>query len=214
MTEGTKTIEIVVADDHPVVRSGLRRVLEGQDDFDVVGEACDVQEAVRKVSAYKPELLLLDLMMPGGPSVDSIPEIHSKCEGTRILVLTMLSDLAYVRTALRAGAEGFILKEAPADALLGAVRKVAAGGTYVDPAVGARLAREPEVDSPPDGLSRREAEILGLVALGLTNQEIADKLFISVRTVEAHRTHIQQKMDFGTRAELVRYALDHGLTDA
>ena len=214
MTEGTKTIEIVVADDHPVVRSGLRRVLEGQDDFDVVGEACDVQEAVRKVSAYKPDLLLLDLMMPGGPSVDSIPEIHSKCEGTRILVLTMVSDLAYVRTALRAGADGFILKEAPTDALLGAVREVAIGGTYVDPAIGARLAREPEVEGPPDGLSRREAEILGLVALGLTNQEIADKLFISVRTVEAHRTHIQQKMDFGSRAELVRYALDHGLTEA
>jgi two-component system, NarL family, response regulator NreC len=213
VTEGTKTIEIVVADDHPVVRSGLRRVLEGQDDFDVVGEACDVQEAVRKVSAYKPDLLLLDLMMPGGPSVDSIPEIHSKCDATRILVLTMLSDLAYVRTALRAGAEGFILKEAPTDALLGAVREVAMGGTYVDPAIGARLARAPEVEGPPDGLSRREAEILGLVALGLTNQEIADKLFISVRTVEAHRTHIQQKMDFGTRAELVRYALDHGLTD-
>jgi two-component system, NarL family, response regulator NreC len=214
MTEGTKTIEIVVADDHPVVRSGLRRVLEEQGDFEVVGEACDVPEAVRKVSAFKPDLLLLDLMMPGGPSVDSIPKIHSKCDATRILVLTMLSDLAYVRTALRAGAEGFILKEAPADALLGAVREVAMGGTYVDPSIGARLAREPEDDSPPDGLSRREAEILGLVALGLTNQEIADKLFISVRTVEAHRTHIQQKMDFGSRAELVRYALDHGLTEA
>jgi two-component system, NarL family, response regulator NreC len=214
MTQGIKTIEIVVADDHPVVRSGLRRVLEEQDDFDVVGEAGDVQEAVRKVSAFKPDLLLLDLMMPGGPSADSIPEIHSKCEGTRILVLTMLSDLAYVRTALRAGADGFILKEARTDALLGAVREVAMGGTYVDPAIGARLAREPEDDGPPDGLSRREAEILGLVALGLTNQEIADKLFISVRTVEAHRTHIQQKMDFGSRAELVRYALDHGLTEA
>jgi two-component system, NarL family, response regulator NreC len=214
MTEETKTIEIVVADDHPVVRSGLRRVLEGQGDLDVVGEACDVQEAVRKVSAFKPDLLLLDLMMPGGPSADSIPEIHSKCEDTRILVLTMLSDLAYVRTALRAGADGFILKDAPTDALLGAVKEVAMGGTYVDPAIGARLAREPEEDGPPDGLSRREAEILGLVALGLTNQEIADKLFISVRTVEAHRTHIQQKMDFGSRAELVRYALDHGLTEA
>lgn len=213
MTEGIKTIEIVVADDHPVVRSGLRRVLEGQDDFDVVGEAGDVQEAVRKVTAFKPDLLLLDMMMPGGPSVDSIPEIHSKCEGTRVLVLTMISDLAYVRTALRAGADGFILKEAPTDSLLGAVREVATGGTYVDPAIGARLAREPEVEGPPDGLSRREAEILGLVALGLTNQEIADKLFISVRTVEAHRTHIQQKMDFGSRAELVRYALDHGLTE-
>jgi two-component system, NarL family, response regulator NreC len=213
MNEVAETLEVVVADDHPVVRSGLRRVLEEQADLDVVGEAADAEEVIRKVSAFKPDLLLLDLIMPGGPTVDSIPEIHRKSEGTRIIILTALSDLDRVRAALRVGANGFILKEAPTDTLLRAVREVAKGGTYVDPALGARLAREPEHEGPPDGLSRREAEILGLVALGLTNQEIADKLFISVRTVEAHRTHIQQKMDFGSRAELVRYALDHGLTD-
>jgi two-component system response regulator NreC len=214
MTEGTKTIEVVVADDHPVVRSGLRRVLEEQEDLDVVAEAGDLQEALRKVSAYKPDVLLLDLVMPGGPSVEAIPSVHTKSKDTRVVILTMLSDVADVRAALRAGANGFVLKEAPTGTVLEAVREVASGRTYVDPAVGARLAREPESEGPPDGLSHREAEVLGLVALGLTNQEIADKLFISVRTVEAHRTHIQNKMDFGSRAELVRYALDHGLTEA
>ncbi len=213
MTETTDAIEIVVADDHPVVRSGLRTVLEGQEDMEVVGDAADVQETMRKVNAFKPDVLLLDLMMPGGPTVDSIPELRSKSDRTQILVLTMQSDPVYARSALRFGASGLILKETPTDTLVDAVRRVAGGGTYVDPAVGARLAREPEFEGPPDGLSSREAEILGLVALGLTNQEIADKLFISVRTVEAHRTHIQQKMDFNSRAELVRYALDHGLTE-
>lgn len=213
MTETADAIEIVVADDHPVVRGGLRAVLEGQEDMEVVGEAGDVQEALRKVGAFKPDILLLDLIMPGGPTVDWIPELQSKSDRTRILVLTMQSDPVFARTALRLGASGLILKETPTDTLVDVVRRVAGGGTYVDPAVGARLAREPEFEGPPDGLSSREAQILGLVALGLTNQEIADKLFISVRTVEAHRTHIQQKMDFSSRAELVRYALDHRLTE-
>ena len=213
MTETADAIEIVVADDHPVVRGGLRAVLEGQEDMEVVGEAADVQEALRKVGAFKPDVLLLDLIMPGGPTVDSIPELQSKSDRTRILVLTMQSEPVFARTALRLGASGLILKETPTDTLVDVVRQVARGGTYVDPAVGARLAREPEFEGPPDGLSSREAQILGLVALGLTNQEIADKLFISVRTVEAHRTHIQQKMDFSSRAELVRYALDHQLAE-
>ena len=213
MTETAGAIEIVVADDHPVVRGGLRAVLEGQEDMEVVGEAGDVQEALRKVGAFKPDILLLDLIMPGGPTVDSIPELQSKSDRTRILVLTMQSDPVFARTALRHGASGLILKETPTDTLIDVVRQVARGGTYVDPTVGARLAREPEFEGPPDGLSSREAQILGLVALGLTNQEIADKLFISVRTVEAHRNHIQQKMDFNSRAELVRYALDHRLTE-
>jgi two-component system response regulator NreC len=213
MTETADAIEIVVADDHPVVRGGLRAVLERQEDMEVVGEAADVPETLRKVNAFKPDVLLLDLIMPGGPTVDSIPELHSRSDKTRILVLTMQSDPVFARAALRLGASGLILKETPTDTLVDVVRQVASGGTYVDPAVGARLAREPEFEGPPDGLSNREAQILGLVALGLTNQEIADKLFISVRTVEAHRTHIQQKMAFNSRAELVRYALDHGLSD-
>ncbi len=214
MNTVAKTLQVVVADDHPVVRTGLRRILEEQGDLDVVGEAADAAEVVRKVSAFKPDVLLLDLMMPGGPTVDSIPEIHRKSANTRIIFLTMLADLDQVRAALRVGANGFVLKETPTERLIEVIREVSRGGTYVDPVIGARLAREPESKGPPDGLSRREAEVLGLVALGLTNQEIADRLFISVRTVEAHRTHIQNKMTFGSRAELVRYALDHGLTEA
>ena len=213
MTDTTDAIEIVVADDHPVVRGGLRTALEGQEDMEVVGEAADVPETLRKVNAFKPDVLLLDLIMPGGPTVDAIPELRSRSDKTRILVLTMQSEPVYARAALRLGASGLMLKETPTDTLVDVVRQVASGGTYVDPAVGARLAREPEFEGPPGGLSNREAQILGLVALGLTNQEIADKLFISVRTVEAHRTHIQQKMDFGSRAELVRYALDHKLAE-
>lgn len=213
MSEGNGSIQIVIADDHPVVRSGLRAVLERQDDIEVVGEAADVEEALRKVSAYRPDVLLLDLAMPGGPTINSIAELHSRSEDTRILVLTVQSDPGPARDALRFGASGFILKEAPTAALVDAVREVASGGTPVDSAVAIRLAREPEFEGPPDGLSGREAQILGIVALGLTNQEIADKLFISVRTVEAHRTHIQQKMQFGSRAELVRYALEHELRE-
>ena len=209
-----ESIEIVVADDHPVVRSGLRSVLAEHGDIEVVGEAADAEETIRKVNAFKPDVLVLDLMMPGGPTVDSISELRKISPDTQIIVLTMQSDPAYARTALREGASGFILKEAAKDTLADAVRKVAAGGTYVDPVVGVRLAREPEFEGPPDGLSGREAQVLGLVALGHTNHEIADRLFISVRTVEAHRTHIQQKISFGSRAELVRYALDHGLAES
>lgn len=214
MTGEAESIEIVVADDHPVVRSGLRSVLAEHGDIEVVGEAADAEETIRKVNAFKPDVLVLDLMMPGGPTVDSISELRKISPDTQIIVLTMQSDPAYARTALREGASGFILKEAAKDTLADAVRKVAAGGTYVDPVVGVRLAREPEFEGPPDGLSGREAQVLGLVALGHTNHEIADRLFISVRTVEAHRTHIQQKISFGSRAELVRYALDHGLAES
>lgn len=214
MTGEAESTEIVVADDHPVVRSGLRSVLTEHGDMEVVGEAADAEETIRKVNAFKPDVLVLDLMMPGGPTVDSISELRKISPDTQIIVLTMQSDPAYARTALREGASGFILKEAAKDTLADAVRKVAAGGTYVDPVVGVRLAREPEFEGPPDGLSGREAQVLGLVALGHTNHEIADRLFISVRTVEAHRTHIQQKISFGSRAELVRYALDHGLAES
>jgi len=157
--------------------------------------------------------VVLDIVMPGTSAIDSIPEVREAGEGTHVVVLTMQSDPAYARAALRAGASGYILKEAAQSTLVSAVRQVAGGATYVDPELGARLAREPEQEGPPDGLSEREVEVLSLVALGHTNQEIAEKLFVSVRTVEAHRTHIQQKLRFESRAELVRYALDHGLTE-
>lgn len=206
-------ITVVVADDHPVVRSGLRALLEGQENLEVLGEAADAEEALRQVRSLKPDILVLDLTMPGKPAIDSIPSLLEASEGTRIVVLTMQSEPAYARAALRAGAGGYILKEAAQSTLVDAIGQVAGGATYVTPELGARLAREPEHEGPPDGLSEREAQVLGLVALGNTNQEIAETLFVSVRTVEAHRTHIQQKMRFDSRAALVRYALDHGLVE-
>lgn len=213
MSAAAGSISIVLADDHPVVRRGLRSLFEEQDDMEVVGEAADVEEVVRKVNAFQPDVLILDLGMPGGPTVDAIPKLRERSAGTQILILTMSSDPAEARAALRAGASGFMLKQENQEALTDATRHVAAGGTYVDPAVGVRLAREPEFEAPPGGLSGREAQVLGMVALGLTNQEIADRLFVSVRTVESHRTHIQQKMGFGSRAELVGFALDHDLIE-
>ena len=212
-----KRITIVVADDHPVVRSGLRTLLEGEEDMEVLAEAADVEEAVRKVRGHKPQILILDLMMPGGgetgSAIDAIPRIQEANEATQIVVLTMHAEPAYARAALRAGANGYALKEAAQTELVNAVREVASGSTYIHPELGVRLAREPEDEGPPDGLTEREAEILGLVALGHTNQEIADRLFLSPRTIEAHRGHIRQKLRFDTQAELVRYAFEHRLIE-
>lgn len=213
MTAAAGPISVVVADDHPVVRSGLRALLEGQDELEVLGEAADADEALGQVSSLKPDILVLDLAMPGTPAIEMIPRLLDASEATRIVVLTMQSEPAYARAALRAGAGGYILKEAAQSTLVEAIGQVAGGATYVTPELGVRLAREPEQEQPPGGLSEREAEVLGLVALGNTNQEIAEQLFVSVRTVEAHRTHIQQKLRFDSRAELVRYALDNGLVE-
>jgi two-component system response regulator NreC len=205
-------LTVVVADDHPVVRSGLRSLLESEEDIEVVGEAGDAKEAARKVGAHKPSVLVLDLMMPGGTAVDAMPEIRKASEQTKVIVLTMHADPTYARAALREGASGYLLKEAAQKELIGAVRQVAAGSTYLDPELGVALAREPD-EGPPGGLSQREADVLGLVALGHTNQEIGEQLHLSVRTIEAHRNHIQQKLNFGSRAELVRFAIDHGLIE-
>jgi two-component system, NarL family, response regulator NreC len=213
----SERITIVVADDHPIVRSGLRTLLEGEDDIEVLAEAADVEEAVRKVRGHKPRVLVLDLKMPGpvgtDSAIDAIPQIREANEGTQVIILTMHAEPAYARAAVRAGASGYALKEAAQTELVEAVRQVAAGSTYMHPELGMRLAREPEDEGPPDGLSEREAEILGLVALGHTNQEIAERLYLSPRTIEAHRGHIQQKLRFETRADLVRYAFEHGLTE-
>ena len=213
-----KKITIVVADDHPVVRSGLRSLLESEEDLEVLAEAEDVNEAVRKVKGHKPQVLILDLMMPGGgdagSAIDAIPKLRKASEKTQIVVLTMHAEPAYARAALRAGANGYALKEAAQTELVEAVRQVASGSTYIHPELGVRLAREPEDEAPPDGLSRREAEILGLVALGHTNAEIGERLFLSARTIEAHRGHIRQKLRLESQADLVRYAIEHGLIES
>lgn len=210
----TSVTSVLIADDHAVMRSGLRLLLEAEDDMDVVAEAGDVDETVRKLKAYKPEVLLLDLHMPGGPSLARIPEMREVAPHTKIVILTMQNSPGFVREALRAGALGYVTKEAADAELVEAVRLAANGEPYLQPAMGARLAREPEAVGAPDGLTDREVEVLRLIALGHTNAEIASQLFLSVRTVESHRGHIQQKLRLQTRAELVRYALDHQLIEA
>jgi two-component system, NarL family, response regulator NreC len=203
---------IVLADDHVVVRHGLRLVLEGEEDLQVVAEAGDVADAMRYVRAHRPSVLVLDLNMPGEPSLPAIPRFLEGSPGTAIVVLTMQADPAFAREALRAGALGYVLKEAADEELVQAVRVVASGGTFLTPQLGARIAAAPpEPAGPPDDLTEREVEILRLIALGHTNAEIAAQLYLSVRTVESHRAHIQQKIRLTTRAELVHYALEHGL---
>jgi two-component system response regulator NreC len=203
-------IRIVIADDHAVVRSGLRLLLEAESDFEVVAEAGDVDAARRYVRGHHPAVLVLDLNMPGGSSLDAIPLIRTESLDTQIVVLTMQEEPAFARQALGAGAAGYVLKEAADSELVEAVRRAAAGETYLNPTLGARIAREPP-PGPPDDLSVREVEVLRLIALGHTNAEIAQKLYLSVRTVETHRSHIQQKLRMSSRAELVSYALQRGV---
>jgi two-component system response regulator NreC len=203
---------IVIADDHSVVRSGLRMLLDAEPDLEVVAEAGDVDSARRYVRGHKPAVLILDLNMPGEPSLPAIPTLREEFPNTQIVVLTMQDDPAFAREAMRAGALGYVLKEAADAELVEAVRVAAAGQTYLHPRLGARLAAEPAEDAS-DTLTDREREVLKLIALGHTNSEIASQLYLSVRTVESHRAHIQQKLQLQTRAELVRYALDNGLIE-
>ncbi len=202
----------MIADDHSVVRRGLRQLLEYEAGLEVVAEAEDLEGARRYVRGHKPDVLILDLNMPGGSSLEAIPDIRAESPETQIVVLTMQNEPAYARRALSAGVMGYVLKEAADAELVEAVRRAAAGDIYLNPRLGARVAAEPP-PGPPDGLSEREVEVLRMIALGHTNAEIAEALYLSVRTVETHRAHIQQKLLLGSRSELVRYALDHGLVD-
>jgi two-component system response regulator NreC len=206
-------IRIVLADDHAVVRSGLRMLLDGESDFKVVAEASDVESTRRYVRGHHPNVLVLDLNMPGGSSLEAIPLIREESPDTQIVVLTMQQEPAFAREALGAGALGYVLKEAADDELVEAVRRAAVGESYLNPRLGARIASEPP-PGPPDDLSDREVDVLRLIALGYTNAEIAGQLYLSVRTVETHRSHIQQKLRLSTRAELVGYALERGLISA
>jgi two-component system, NarL family, response regulator NreC len=203
-------IRIVLADDHAVVRSGLRLLLDAERDFEVVAEASDVDSARRFVRGHRPDVLVLDLNMPEGSSLGAISVMREESPGTQIVVLTMQQEPAFAREALGAGALGYVLKDAADDELVEAVRNAAAGESYLNPRLGARIAAAPP-PGPPDDLSEREVGVLRLIALGHTNAEIAQRLYLSVRTVETHRSHIQQKLGLSTRAELVDYALKHGL---
>jgi two-component system, NarL family, response regulator NreC len=202
---------VIIADDHSIVRRGLRELLEAEGDFEVVAEAGDIADTKRYLRGHRPDVLILDLNMPDGSSLEAIPAMRGDCPDTRIVVLTMQNEPAYARRALSAGALGYVLKDAADAELVEAVRRASAGDSYLNPRLGARLAAEPS--GPPDGLTERELDVLRMIALGHTNAEVADRLYLSVRTVETHRAHIQQKLSLGSRSELVRYALAHGLVD-
>jgi two-component system, NarL family, response regulator NreC len=210
----TQPITVVLADDHRVVRSGLRVLLESDGRFSVLDEAGDVPGTLVALRECRPQVLVLDLNMGGVSSLDAIPQLRAEMPDTQIVVLTMQENPAFAQAALRAGALGYVLKEAADAELMTAVLAAAEGRTYLNPELGAKLAAQPpEGATRPDGLSPREVEVLRLIALGHTNTEIAESLFLSVRTVESHRSHIQHKVGVTTRADLVGYARRRGLLD-
>jgi len=210
------SIRVLIVDDHAVVRSGLRLLLAAQEDIEPVGEAGNARDGIFQARALKPDVILLDMVMPDQSGLDVLPQLVHENPQAKILVLSMQDDPQYVREAFGAGASGYVLKEAADSEVVSAIREVARGGRYVHPELGARLIaaeadeRRREAEDP---LSEREREVLRLLALGHTNQEIAKMLYISVRTAETHRAHIMQKLGLQTRAELVRHALDQGLLE-
>jgi len=209
-------IRVLVVDDHAVVRSGLRLLIDAEADLETVGEAGNVRDAIFEARTSRPDLVLMDVVMPGESGLEGVPKLLHEHPDVKVLILSMQDDPRYLREAFAVGASGYVLKEAADTEVVTAIREVAAGGRYVHPELGARLiaaeadaARQAEADP----LSDREREVLRLLALGYTNQEIAKQLFISVRTAETHRAHVMQKLRLASRAELVRYAIAHGLLE-
>ena len=210
-------MKIVIADDHAVVRTGFSMILNYQDDMEVVATAADGVEAYQKVMTHKPDVLIMDLSMPPGESgLIATSKISESFPDTKILILTMYDDEEYLFHVLRNGAKGYILKNAPDDQLILAVRTVYNGETYIDMKMTTSLVNEfvnnsKNDDAPTNDpfkiLSKRELEVLPLVAKGYSNKEIAEKLFVSVKTVEVHKTHIMQKLNLKTKPELVEYAI-------
>ena len=208
---------VLIVDDHAVVRAGLTLLVDAADDLEAVGEAGSAREALFEARTVKPDVVLLDVMMPEQGGIEIVPQLLHEHPEAKVLILSMQDDPRYVREAFEAGASGYVLKEAADTELVAAIREVSGGGRYVHPELGARLvaaetAERKRVEDDP--LSDREREVLRLLALGHTNQEIAKELYISVRTAETHRAHIMQKLRLSSRAELVRYALAEGLLES
>jgi two-component system response regulator NreC len=215
VSEGTNasTLTVALVDDHAVVRGALRALLEGQEEIDVVGEGGSIAEAREVLASSPPQVLVLDVSLPDGLAVDAVADLRRLAPTTQIVLLTMERDLTLARRALDDGALAYLFKDAAHLELIEAVRAAAAGQSYLPTAVAAGLA-DNEDEGADQPLSPRETEVLRLMALGHTNREIGEQLELSIRTVETHRSHIQQKLGLATRAELTRYALDHGLIDA
>jgi two-component system response regulator NreC len=210
------SVRVLIVDDHAVFRAGLRMLIDAEADLEAVGEAGNARDAVFQARALEPDVILMDVVMPEQSGLDVVPTLLHERPETKVLVLSMQDDPQYVRQAFSAGASGYILKEAADTEVVAAIREVAQGRSYVHPAVGARLVAAQNADArraEEDPLSDREHEVLRLLALGHTNQEISAQLYISVRTAETHRAHIMQKLRLSSRAELVRYALDQGMLE-
>lgn len=203
-------ISVLIVDDHALFRAGLRSRLELEQDITSVGEAATAEEAVGKARSLQPDLVLLDLLLPGTSGQDAIPKLAKVSPRSRVLVVSSQAAPSSVRQALSAGAAGYVPKRASDQELVAAIRHVAAGEGYVDPDLGAKLV-VPDRSAALEPLSERERDILQLLALGYTNQEIGRKRYISVRTVDTHRAHIMRKLGLETRAELVLFALANGL---
>jgi two-component system, NarL family, response regulator NreC len=207
-------IRLLVADDHAVLRAGLRMLLDVQHDITVVGEAGEGAEVLKKARELQPDVVLMDLTMPGPPSGDVIREVLRACPKTRVLVLTMHDDPSYLASALAAGAAGYVVKKVADSELLSAIRAVHAGRTFVDltqslPAP--RAAPDGAKAERPKDLSRREREVLRLLAQGYSNQQVATQIKVSVKTVETYRTRLSQKLGLKGRAELYRFAVQSGI---
>jgi len=212
---------ILIADDHAVVRSGLKLILGAQPDFNLVGEAATGEEAIEKAVSLRPDIVVLDIAMPGMNGLEAARLIHEQAPEVRIVVLTMYDDEAYLRQFLEIGAVGYVLKTAADTELVEAIRAVQRGQPFIYPSLTRQLIdiylKQAQPPAPPVNsgveLSPREQEVLRLVALGHTGQQIADQLCISVSTVETHRGHIMEKLGLKGRAQLVRYAMSKGLLE-
>jgi two-component system response regulator NreC len=212
MGSGEKEITVVLADDHNVIRAGLRAMLEAEDDLRVIGEAADAAAAQKLVHDRRPAVLVLDLQMPGADPASDVPTLREEVPGTAIVVLTMQADPRRARDLLRAGASGYVLKQAAERQLTSAIRAAAAGTSYIDPELGAQLA---QLDGDPlEELGERDRELLRLLALGHTNREIGERLFLSVRAVEVNRAKLLEELGLETRPEVVRFAIANGIVDA
>ncbi|HXF64222.1 MAG TPA: response regulator transcription factor [Caldilineaceae bacterium] len=217
----SKPIRIVVADDHAVLRAGLMALLNDEPDMEVVGEASDGAAALRVVQAVRPDVVLLDINMPGMNGLEALEGLRRTAPDSRVLVLTMHDDETYLRQVLASGGSGYVLKQAADKELLSAIRTVHSGGTFLHPAHAQALLAPPGSQQPAAGaqeqqlaqLSEREREVLRLIALGYSNKEIAEMLFLSVKTVETYKARVMEKLGLTTRAALVRFALQHGLLD-
>jgi DNA-binding NarL/FixJ family response regulator len=214
-------IRVVLADDHPIVLAGIRALLNADPGVDVVGEATNGGEALPLIRSVAPDVAVVDVSMPGLNGFELTERVTAECPGTRVLVLTVHEDAAYVQPLLKAGARGYLLKRSAAEDLLRAVHAVAAGGVYLDPSVaghalgeGSATAAGATPSETGEALSPREAETLRLIAQGFSNKEIARRIDVSVKSVETYKARAAEKLGLRTRAEIIRYAASHGWLDA